>query len=50
MMEILRSQVHWKHLEVVTMIQSVLPLEVSNVVLIQVHVFSYIIVTFTSLY
>jgi hypothetical protein len=49
MMETLRSQVHWKHLEVVTMIRSVLPSEVSKV-LIQVHVFNSVLVTFTSLY
>jgi hypothetical protein len=39
MMEILHSQVHLKHLEEVIMIPSVLHLEVSNVVLVKIHVF-----------
>ena len=50
MMEILHSQVHWKHLEGVTMIQSVLRLEVSNIVLIRVPLFNFVLGTFTSLF
>jgi hypothetical protein len=39
MMEILHSQAHLKHLEGGIMIQSVSHLEVSNVVLVKIHVF-----------
>jgi hypothetical protein len=42
MMEILHLQVHWKHLEGGIMIQSVLLLEVSNAVLIQIYLFKFL--------